>query len=188
MYFPSNMNFQYFFFNTYPGYFLQALPIALIAGAIFVVCRSRRSGKPWPRHLVPALFVCYLTGLLCLTLFLDVMGDLYYFLFYHMPSGTHIRWFCMEFDLIPTFSLDAEQIGNFLMFLPFGVFYPLFRAGSTWGQTAAAGILTCLCIELLQPIFGRSFDINDIIFNGAAVIVSASVFHGIKTICSKRRA
>ena len=35
MYFPSNMTFQYFFFDTYPGYFLQALPIALIAGIIY---------------------------------------------------------------------------------------------------------------------------------------------------------
>lgn len=33
MYFPEDMNFQYFFFDTYIGYFLQALPIALVAGA-----------------------------------------------------------------------------------------------------------------------------------------------------------
>ena len=42
MYFPDNMIFQYFFFDTYPGYFLQALPFALIAGFIFVLYRSRR--------------------------------------------------------------------------------------------------------------------------------------------------
>ncbi len=30
MYFPSDMNFQYFFFSTYPGFFLQVLPIALL--------------------------------------------------------------------------------------------------------------------------------------------------------------
>ncbi len=34
MYFPSDMNFQYFFFSTYPGFFLQGLPIALMAGII----------------------------------------------------------------------------------------------------------------------------------------------------------
>ena len=26
MYFPSDMNFQYFFFSTYPGFFLQGAP------------------------------------------------------------------------------------------------------------------------------------------------------------------
>ena len=37
MYFPQDMNFQYFFFSTYPGYFLQALPFALTAGIIYIV-------------------------------------------------------------------------------------------------------------------------------------------------------
>lgn len=186
MYFPEDMNFQYFFFNTYPGFFLQALPVALIAGLIFVLRRRKHSSAPLVRDIIPALFVCYITGLLCLTLFLDLMGDLYYFLFYHMPSGRHIRWFCMEFDLIPTFSLDAEQVGNFLMFLPFGILYPLSRPESTWRQAVVTGLLTCLGIELLQPIFGRSFDINDIILNGLAIICSTAVCCALRTAWSQR--
>ena len=187
MYFPENMTFQYFFFDTYPGYFLQALPIALIAGAIFMLRGTSRTGERLcVKGLVPALFVCYLTGLLCLTLFLDVIGVLYYYLLYHMPSGQHIRWFCMEFDLLPTLSLDSEQIGNFLMFLPFGILYPLFRSESTWRRAAAAGLLTCLGIELLQPVFGRSFDINDIILNGLAVLLSAAVFYGVRAVRPNR--
>ena len=39
MYFPSDMTFQYFFFDTYPGYFLQVLPIALIVGIIYGVIK-----------------------------------------------------------------------------------------------------------------------------------------------------
>lgn len=188
MYFPADMTFQYFFFDTYPGYFLQALPPALLFGVLFAVYKARRTdGRSPVKRLVPALFVCYLTGLLCLTLFLDVMGELYYFLFYHMASGRHIRWFCWEFDWIPSFSFDPEQIGNFLMFLPFGILHPPFSPRSTWGKTAAAGILTCLAIELLQPVFGRSFDINDIILNGLAVVLSAAVFYGFRTALSKRR-
>ena len=34
MYFPENMTAAYFFFDTYPGYFLQALPIALLIGGL----------------------------------------------------------------------------------------------------------------------------------------------------------
>ena len=45
MYFPSDMNFQYFFFSTYPGFFLQALPIALIAGIIYVARQIRRGRR-----------------------------------------------------------------------------------------------------------------------------------------------
>lgn len=40
MYFPENMTAAYFFFDTYPGYFLQALPIALLAGRP----KARRNG------------------------------------------------------------------------------------------------------------------------------------------------
>lgn len=39
MYFPESMNFQYFFFDTYIGYFLEALPFALIAGTIYGIIR-----------------------------------------------------------------------------------------------------------------------------------------------------
>ncbi len=34
MYFPSDMTFQYFFLDTYIGYFLQALPIAIITAVV----------------------------------------------------------------------------------------------------------------------------------------------------------
>ena len=188
MYFPDNMSFQYFFFDTYPGYFLQALPLALVAGLVFILYRSRRERRlSLATHSIPALFICYLTGLLCLTLFLDVMGDLYYFLFYHTSSGRHIRWFCWEFDLIPTLSLDPEQLGNFLMFLPFGILYPMFQPRSSLKRTVTAGLVTCLGIELLQPVFGRSFDINDIISNGLAAGLSACVFHGLRAALSQGR-
>ena len=43
MYFPEDMTFQYFFFDTYIGYFLQALPFALLVGAICGIIRYRIS-------------------------------------------------------------------------------------------------------------------------------------------------
>lgn len=188
MYFPDDMTFQYFFFTTYPGYFLQALPIALIAGAIYFLFQARQTGGRFlGRTLLGTLFVCYITGLLCLTLFLDLMGDAYYFLFYHQPSGSRIQWFSLVFNFVPTFGFDGEQIGNFLMFLPFGFLYSLFRRRSSWLRVVIAGLLTCLGIELLQPVFGRSFDINDIILNGSAVLLSATVFCGVRAALSGRR-
>lgn len=188
MYFPDDMTFQYFFFDTYPGYFLQALPIALIAGVIYFWVKARQTGGRFlGPTLLSTLFVCYITGLLCLTLFFDLMGVAYYFLFYHQPSGRHIQWFSWVFNFAPTFGFDGEQIGNFLMFLPFGFLYPLFRRRSSWLRVVIAGLLTCLGIELLQPVFGRSFDINDIILNGSAVLISATVFCGVRAALSGRR-
>ena len=131
MYFPEDMTFQYFFFDTYPGYFLQALPIALIAGVVFFLVKTRQTGgRSLGRTLLSTLFVCYITGLLCLTLFFDVMGCMYYFLFYHQPSGRHIQWFAWVFNFAPTFGFDAEQIGNFLMFCPLESSIPCFAAAA----------------------------------------------------------
>ena len=189
MYFPDDMNFQYFFFSTYPGFFLQALPVALIAGGVFAVRRARRTpGIPMGKVALPALFVCYVTGLLCLTLFYDVLGIVYYFLFYHMPSGRSIHWFNFEYDLIPDFfrHFGSENLGNILMFLPFGLLYPIFNERAAWGQTMLAGIGVSVGIELLQPIFGRSFDSNDIILNGAGVVASATAFFAVRAMPRRR--
>ncbi len=134
------------------------------------------------RIILSSLFVCYITGLLCLTLFNSIIGDIYYFLFYHAPSGRSHQWFTFEYDFIPDFfhNFGAENLGNIVMFLPFGILYPLFREGSTWKRTLVAGFMTTFGIELLQPVFGRSFDINDIILNSLGVIASTIVFYTLK--------
>ena len=53
---------------------------------------------------------------------------------------------------------------NVVMFLPLG-----FLAGLLWRQRAWQTLALCLgatlCIELLQPLAGRSFDVDDILLN-----------------------
>lgn len=188
MYFPKDMNFQYFFFNTYIGYFLQALPIALAAGAVYSVLRFRGDrATPLGRKVFCCAFVCYLAGLVCLVLGLDLMGIFYYRLFYHMEPGREVRWFGGVFDLVPDFwrHIGEESIGNFLMFLPFGLLYPLAQKAPDWKKTVAAGFLTVLAIEVLQPVFGRAFDLNDILLNTLGVVASASVFAAVQRMAKR---
>lgn len=180
------MPFSYFFFDTYPGYFLQALPIALLAGLLCGVRRfTRDKAAPAARKVFAALFVSYITGLLCLTLFLHLIGGLWYFLLYHQPSGRTYRWFAGNFDLVPDFFVrfSRENLGNLLMYLPFGLLHPLSRARPDWRDTLGAGLLLILAVELAQPIFGRSFDANDVILDFAGVLLSTGLFflirHGV---------
>lgn len=190
MYFPEDMNFQYFFFDTYPGFFLQALPFALLAGIVYALWRKKQVPDLSSGRLVlSTLFVCYLAGLLCVTLFYYVIGDLYYFLFYHAPSGSNPHWFCFEYDLVPDFfhNFGSENLGNILMFLPFGLLYPFFDQQAGWGRTVLAGVAVSLGIELLQPIFGRSFDVNDVILNTLGAVASATVFFVLRAILHRRR-
>ena len=122
--------------------------------------------------------MCYLTGLLCLTLALDIIGNIWYFLFYFLPSGNSIRLFTFEFDFELDFynHLRWENIFNLLMYLPFGVLYPLFRRKDGWGKTLLAGFLLVVGIELLQPVFGRAFDINDVVLDTLGTSLSATLF------------
>lgn len=46
------------------------------------------------------------------------------------------------------------------------------------------GVSVVLLIELLQPVFGRMFDINDVILNTADVVVSTGIFWIIKRACT----
>ena len=74
MYFPESMNFQYFFFATYIGYFLEALPFALIVGIIYGIIRFMKDQEsPLGRKIFSCVFVCYITGLICLVIGLDLM-------------------------------------------------------------------------------------------------------------------
>ncbi len=186
MYFPEEMTFQYFFFATYPGYFLEALPIALAAAYLY--WRKHRSMAQTKRELLwSSAFVCYLTGLLRLTLALKMIGNIWYFLFYRLPSGDSIRLFNFEFDFELDFfeHLRSENVFNLLMYLPFGVLYPLARRKDGWGRTLLAGLLLVVGIELLQPIFGRAFDINDVVLDTLGTSLSATLFFLCRRICRK---
>lgn len=184
------MNFQYFFFDTYIGYFLQALPFASIAGAIYGIIRFRKDTEtPVYRKVFSCAFVCYLTGLVCLVIGLDLMGIFYYKLFYHMDPSRDVRWFGGEIDLVPDFfnNINGEVIGNLLMFLPFGIIHPLTQKEPTWKRSVLTGLLTVVIIEVIQPVFGRSFDMNDIILNSLGVVASVSTFMGVRTALGKRQ-
>ena len=99
-----------------------------------------------------------------------------------MNPGRTISWFGGVFDLVPDFfsHISGETIGNFLMFLPFGILYPSSQKELTWKKCVIMGLVSVAVIEVLQPIFGRAFDINDIILNVMSIVVSSSVFFAAK--------
>lgn len=120
----------------------------------------------------------YLTGLLCLTLALDLIGDLWFILLYwdFTCINTRLFSFVFDFELYLLDFLNSENIFNLLMFLPFGVLYPLSRRKDGWGRTLLAGFLLVVGIELLQPVFGRAFNINDVVLDTLGTSLSATLF------------
>ena len=57
-------------------------------------------------------------------------------------------------------------MGNVIMFIPFGLLVPILWR-QRWWQTLLTALAATLCIELIQPFFARSFDIDDIVLNFA---------------------
>lgn len=104
------MTFQYFFFDTVAGYFLQALPFALAAGVWYALrLHKKEPALPGGRVVLRSLFPCYFAGLLVFTIFLYPVSDLYYLLFYGRPSQGGLPWFVMDYDFPLTFSGISQR-------------------------------------------------------------------------------
>lgn len=179
------MPFSYFFFDTYPGYFLQMTPFALLAAVLYFRYQKKRSPSLGNGTIaLSALFPAYLTALLGLTLFIRFISDGYYILFYHhLPrplEDMSYHWFTFTYSLRLDFFqyFRGESLGNILLFLPFGILYPLFHRGASWQRTLGLGILTSLMIENIQPFMDRSFDLNDLVLNTIGAALSTLVFYG----------
>ena len=62
---------------------------------------------------------------------------------------------------------------------------PMFDAIS---YLVLAGLCATIAIELIQPIVGRSFDVDDILMNLFGTVISATLFFLLRAIfCPKRK-
>ena len=177
------------------GLFVQALPVSLLAGLIFSAVRLQKQKKQRRsvsrgRELLLFLFVCYVTGLANLVL---VPANFWSGFWYSVCTGVPV-WdlpalFSGDFNLLPTFVryLTGELtgapgrwiltmlVGNFLMFVPMGVFLPLIFPRLQGGKMAAAILLLPLAVELWQPVVGRSFDTDDLICNTLGLLLGWAI-------------
>lgn len=190
MFFPEGMTLQYFLFDTYPGYLIQMAPIALAAWLLSFLSRRRRGQAPVPAALA-ALFPAYLTALLALTLLARFIGDAWYVLLYHRPPWPEgeggYRWLTLVYDFKLDFfrSFSRENLGNVLLFLPFGILYPLANPGAGWRKILLLGVGTSLAIELIQPLLDRSFDVNDLALNSLGVVLSTLLFCTVRAVTGR---
>lgn len=170
--------------------FLDVIPITIIVGIIYVVYRVIKIKKNklsvnYFYEIVKVIFVCYLTGLINLVL---VPSNLWsYFWFYiknGYPAGDSLGWFSGSFNFVPSlykYLVKSELsigtwvqdmlIGNVLMFIPMGILIPLVFKKTNIKNIFIISIFIPLSIEVLQPIVGRSFDIDDIIMNFIGIVI-----------------
>lgn len=117
------------------------------------------------------------------------MRYIWFWIVYHTDGGNspHILELSLNYNLIPNFwkHLNSESIGNLLMFIPFGILYSLSRKEFNLKKSLIAGLICSLIIEVVQPLFGRSFDINDLILNTVGTLIGIVIFYIVKSFIKK---
>ena len=165
-----------FFVKTTAKFILERLPAVLLATLMFIGVRRlliRRGTLRRQSNLhegAVTVFACYAAVVLSLTFL-----PLPYWRFLFSPDPSHY-----DFDSTLLAMLRGEYatgewgltmlIANVLMFVPLGFLMPVFWR-QAWWQTLLTALAATLCIELIQPFFDRSFDVDDIFLNftGGAV-------------------
>ena len=121
------------------------------------------------------------------------------FYLYNGYSGGELDpLFSGNFNLVPTF-LKAQTgeftigrwvrtmlEGNLIIFLPMGFFLPFVSKTINTRNIFAFAVITPIAIELLQPVIGRSFDVDDVMMNFAGIIIGYFITLGIKATAAKR--
>lgn len=187
------------------GYFFQAVPITCVVGIIYVIIRVviiKRNNLTieWLKEIMRLLFSCYLTGLISLV----VLPANFWLDFF---DGVFLGWWdemlplfsFSGFNLVPSFikALSGELnigswvktmlIGNIAMFLPLGFFLPFITERVNKKNIFVVAIAVPFIVELLQMVFGRSFDIDDLICNFIGIVAGFFIGFAIKNIKQKSK-
>lgn len=188
------------------GYFLQALPVVLLAGLVYVVTRilwvKKAVGRRhnWPAELMRCLFVCYLAGLVCLVILpanylLSVYDALFFGWWAQIPPLFRLG----NVNLTPTvleYTGGSLALGswvrqmlvlNVAMLIPFGFFLPLLTAKARGKSAFLIAILSPLAIETLQFFIGRSFDIDDLLCNFIGILIGLLLAWAVRKLASTSR-
>ena len=158
--------------ETAVGFIFERLPVVLLAALIFAVVRRlliRRGALRRRSNLhegAMIVFALYAAVILSLT-FLPLSSWRFWF----SPNPSYY-----EFNSNLLAMLRGEYttgqwgmtmfIANLLMFIPLGFLMPVLWR-QTWWQTLLIALAVILCIELIQPFFARSLDVDDIMLNFA---------------------
>lgn len=74
-------------------------------------------------------------------------------------------------------------LSNIVLFIPFGMLVPSTLKNSSCRNVFVIGAMFSFIIELLQPIVGRSFDVDDIIMRAIGTVIGFFFFSILKNRC-----
>ena len=179
--------------------FLQVVPITCLVGLIYILCRGiqikrQGSGINWKIEVIRLLFVCYLTGLLSLTIVPSNFWSNFWAIVFVGYSGSELTFFDGGFNFVPSLVkwlqgdlllgswVKTMLVGNVLMFVPMGVFLPLTFPRMSRQKLWLSALIIPIIIEIIQPMVGRSFDTDDLICNFVGILIGYLAARFIKKV------
>ena len=150
------------------------------------------------REIMRLLFVCYLTGLINLTLTPRNLWLNIWAFICTGHGGSRIELFGGSFNLIPViFKIISGEMtagsrvrtmltGNLLMFVPMGFFLPFVSEKISEKNILKVAAIIPAAVEIVQPAVGRSFDVDDLILNFAGIVIGFAFSAAVKTILKER--
>ena len=182
------------------GYFLQAVPIVCVVGILYGIVRARaaKRGKgEW--GIMKLLFACYLAGLISLVVlpanfWLRFFDGVFFGWWEEMLPIFRFGGFHLTPSLLKVLSgelvlgswVKTMLVGNVVMFLPFGFFLPFVTEKFNGKNIFAIAAAVPVAVELLQTVFDRSFDVDDLICNFIGIVAGFFIGFAIKTMRQKR--
>lgn len=123
------------------------------------------------------LLVVYLAVLMTVTLDLDAI---WVSIRYGWPLP-RIPWFAGGINLVlfagvRSFRAIGMLLENALLFLPFGFLLPCASNRKNCWFTIFVGFALSIAIELIQPVIGRIFDVNDLAMNTLGAFIGWSLW------------
>lgn len=168
--------------------FFQVLPITLLLGLVYFIFRIRylkRQKKKvnYKQELLYLIFICYLVGLFNLVLVpSNFWSGIWHLIFYGYYENLFAGMFEFSYNFIPTLYkvitgkyllgswVITMIVGNVLMFIPMGILLNLCCKKINNKNIYMFAILIPFIIEIIQPIVGRSIDIDDLIMNFLGIV------------------
>lgn len=174
-------------FGSAYTYLWSRLPAVLIGTVLFLLlrlllCRVGRIAQRSLLHEIAlGLFALYLAVVLSMV-----------FLPFRFAPGEGC--FTLDSTLLSIFQgkytaggwVWAMIAGNVLMLVPFGFLASLLWERLRGWRVLPVGLGFILTVELLQPLTGRSFDVDDILLNFLGVVIGAALSAAIQALLPRQ--
>ena len=169
----------------------EILPVTAFVGAVYFILRFSflkikgvKRKTIW-KELVRGLFVCYCFAVLALVWTPEPFWyELFHGMIFEVSKSLIFRgeyknnrmiYRCLFGDLTGSSHEKYMLIANVALFVPLGVFLPILSARIRWWQVILAGFAATCVIEVVQPVFGRTGDVDDVITNTVGTVVGCLI-------------